>query len=72
MAECQYAVMQPCIYDDPETGDRIEIAVSPYYSKISVNRRTYYFVRETGQFDGAATEYLGGPILVVSDRGDSE
>jgi len=57
------AVIQPFSYDDPETGDHIEVSVSPYYSKIIVNSREYYFIRETGEFDGTSTARRTGPIL---------
>ena len=64
------AVIKPFAFDDPETGDRIEVSVSPGYSKITVNFRTYYFVRETGEFDGTATEFQTGPILIFSSDGE--
>jgi hypothetical protein len=39
--------------------------VSPRYSKITINDREYYFIRETGEFDGAATVFpITGPVLV--------
>lgn len=60
----EMAVILPFSFDDPETGDRITVSVSPYYSKIVVNWRTYYFIRETGEFDGVATEFKTGPILI--------
>lgn len=60
-----FALIKPFAYDDPETGDRIEVAVSPRYSKILVNGRTYFFVRETGEFDGTASpELVRGPVLI--------
>ena len=51
---------------DPETGDKIEISVSDFYTKLSVNDREYFFVRENGAFDGAATTKHTGPILVYA------
>ena len=61
----QAAVIQPFAYDDPETGDHIEVSVSPYYSKLTVNSREYYYIRETGKFDGTGTPRITrGPILV--------
>jgi hypothetical protein len=63
------AIIKPWIYDDPETGDRIAISVSDLYSKLTINDREYYFIRESGEFDGTATlRVRGGPILVVSDE----
>ncbi len=58
------AVIEPFSYLDPETGDTISISVSPFYSKLAVNDQEYYFVRETGQFDGTArTLERTGPVL---------
>ena len=60
-----FAIIQPFQYLDEETGDRVSVSVSPYYSKITVNKREYFFVRDTGEFDGSATN-LGpdGPVLI--------
>jgi hypothetical protein len=60
------AIIKPFSFDDPETGDRIAVSVSDLYAKLSVNDREYYFIRETGEFDGAATVLHKGPILVYS------
>lgn len=62
------AAIHPFSYDDPETGDRVRVSVSPSYSMITVNYRTYYFNRETGDFDGAATEFHTGPVLVTASE----
>ncbi len=62
----ELAFIKPFAYDDPETGDRIAISVSDFYTKLSVNDREYYFVRENGTFDGAATSKHSGPILVYA------
>ena len=43
------------------------MSVSPEYSKITVNNREYYFIRETGEFDGTATVEYRGPILIYDD-----
>ncbi len=59
------AVIRPFEYTDEVTGDRIAVSVSPEYSKITVNDREYFFIRETGEFDGAATiEERYGPTLI--------
>jgi hypothetical protein len=58
--------IQPFAYEDPETGDRIAISVSDFYTKLSVNDREYFFVRESGTFDGAASVARSGPILVYA------
>ncbi len=62
----ELAFIKPFDYSDPETGDRIAISVSDLYTKLSVNDREYYFVRENGTFDGAATAMHKGPILVYA------
>ena len=65
MIRSDLAIIQPFEYQDEETGDKISLSVSPYYSKLTVNSREYFFIRETGEFDGAATK-IGpdGPILI--------
>ncbi len=69
MAECPtLALIQTFDYDDPVTGDRVSVSVSPSYSKLTINRREYFFVRETGKFDGAATIIMeSGPILTSQE-----
>jgi len=54
----------PWEYADEVTGDKVSVAVSPFYSKITINRREYYFIRETGEFDGTATIEHVGPVLI--------
>lgn len=62
----ELAFIKPFDYNDPETGDKIAISVSDFYTRLSVNDREYYFVRENGTFDGAATAKHTGPILVYA------
>ena len=62
----ELAFIKPFAYNDPETGDKIEISVSDLYTKLSVNDREYFFVLENGVFDGAATTKHTGPILVYA------
>ena len=62
----ELAFIKPFDYNDPETGDKIAISVSDFYTRLSVNDREYYFVRENGTFDGAATAKRTGPILVYA------
>ena len=50
----ELAIIRPIKHTDAVTGDRITISVSPYYSTLTVNDRSYYFVRETGEFDGTS------------------
>ena len=59
------AFIKPFQYLDEETGDRISVSISKYYSKLRINKREYFFIRETGEFDGSATDYSDGkPILI--------
>ena len=59
------AIIRPFEYRDDETRDKITVSVSSYYSKIMVNNREYFFIREMGEFDGAATIINpDGPILI--------
>ena len=46
------ALIKPFEYEDAMTEHKIEVKVSPLYSKLSVDGRVYYFERETGKFDG--------------------
>ena len=46
------ALIEPFEHEDAMTGHKIEVKVSPRYSKLSVDDREYYFERETGKFDG--------------------
>ena len=62
----ELAFIKPFTYNDPETGDKIAVSVSDFYTKLSVNEREYYFLRENGTFDGAATSRHKGPILVYA------
>ena len=48
----EIARILPFKYNDKVTGDKIEISVSPQYSKLKINEREYFFIRETGKFDG--------------------
>ena len=48
------ARIKPWVYEDRVTGQRIELRVSPQFSTIHIDERVYYFVRETGDFDGTS------------------
>ena len=48
------AIIQPFKYNDLVTGDKIRVSVSPYFTKLMINKREYYFEKETGKFDGTA------------------
>jgi hypothetical protein len=62
------AWIEPIEYDDPVTGDYIAVSVSDLYSKITVNDREYFFIRETGRFDGVATVVKrNGPVMLIKE-----
>ena len=48
------AKIKPFEYDDPQSGLRIAVTVSPRFSVIHVGEKAYYFTRATGEFDGTS------------------
>ena len=48
------AKIKSMVHDDDLTGHRIEVRVSPQFSTIHRDESVYYFVRETGAFDGTS------------------
>jgi hypothetical protein len=59
------ALIQPGSYTDPDSGESITVSVSSRYSKIRIAKRDWYFIRESGAFDGTSLELVErGPILV--------
>jgi len=60
-----FAMIRPGTYEDPDSGESIAISVSSRYSKITIGKREWYFIRETGAFDGTSIALVErGPILV--------
>lgn len=53
------ALIKPLVYDDLVTGNKIEVSLSEYYSRLKINEREYYFIRETSAFDGTAMPMKG-------------
>ncbi len=49
-----FALIRPFMFRDILIGDTVSVSVSPYYSKLKINKRVYYFFRETGEFDGVS------------------
>jgi len=39
-----------------ENGKTIRFEETPYYHKITVGKRTWYWIRETGEFDGTSSK----------------
>ncbi len=48
------ATIRPFRYDDPEIGQTVALTLSPQYAVLEVGPRSYYFIRETGAFDGVS------------------
>lgn len=47
--------VRPMVYDDPVTGDRIQVNTDSLFTVLTVNGRDYYFKRLSGRFDGTGT-----------------
>ena len=54
MLEAETVKIKPFEYEDLVTGYKIRIEVTPYYFKLIIDDRTYYFKRESGEFDGTS------------------
>ena len=52
--DTELAEIKPFEYVDRLTGDKISIRVSPFYTILAINQREYYFLPETGEFDGTS------------------
>lgn len=50
------AMIEPFKLQDEVTGVKIKLIVSPLYSVLSINDRSYYFYRENGKLDGTSTD----------------
>ena len=46
------APIKPFVHHDNATGQTISLKESPFYTTLSIDGRDYYFIRETGEFDG--------------------
>jgi len=54
MEKNDMAYIKPFEYKDSLTGRSIAIRTTPQYSILSIDDRKYYFIKETGQFDGTS------------------
>ena len=54
MANEEVAMIKPWEHTDALTERQLGIEVTPEYSKPRVDERVYYFIRETGEFDGTS------------------
>ena len=48
------AVIRPFTHKDAATGETVSVTISPVYSVLKVGDREYYFMRESGAFDGTS------------------
>lgn len=48
------AVIRPFTCKDEVTGETVSVTISPQYSILRVGDREYYFLRESGAFDGTS------------------
>ncbi len=48
------AVIKLFEVEDTRTGHKITLQTSPYYFRLVVNDKVYYFNKETGEFDGTS------------------
>lgn len=55
------ALVRPFRFYDGETGQVIEIKTSPRYTKLIVGNKEFFFIRETGKYDGLGTMSLDVP-----------
>jgi len=68
----EFAMIQPGTYTDPDSGESICISLSPYYSKITIAGRDWYFIRETGRFDGTSVTLVSNGPFLVSESGERQ
>lgn len=45
-------LLRPMLYDDPVTGDRVQVSIGSRFTVLTVNGRDFYFRRLSGEFDG--------------------
>jgi len=50
----EFAKIKPSEYENALTGHKLAVKVSPFYSTIHIDKRVYYFAKETGDFDGTS------------------
>ena len=58
-------LIRPMEYRDPESGEVVfQVKTSPRYTVIVTPEREYFFVRETGKFDGIGMMSVGDPLPI--------
>ena len=51
--------VRPFDYEDPMTGEHVKVKTSPRYTILTVGCREYFFLRESGKFDGTGAMSVG-------------
>jgi hypothetical protein len=51
------AMVSPFRFYDSDTGQAIEIKTSPFYTKLIVGDKEFFFNRESGKYDGFGAMY---------------
>ena len=46
------APIKPFVHHDGVTGQKVSLKESSLYTTLNIDGRDYYFIRETGEFDG--------------------
>lgn len=50
--------VRPFQYRDPDTGEVIAVRTSPRYTILSLGGKEFFFLRESGKFDGVGAMSL--------------
>ena len=58
------APIKPFVHHDIVTGQTISLKESAFYTTLSIDGRDYYFIGETGKFDGTG-------MMVATERGNA-
>jgi len=64
----EFAKIKPFEFNDIATGNHISIKVTEVYSIIRINKRDYFFERETGEFDGTGMDLSEEPSETTTEK----
>jgi len=59
-----FAKILPFQLQDQDTGRDLLVRLTPSYLVVTIDKREYFFIRETGEYDGYADTINTGPILI--------
>lgn len=62
--------IRPFVYEDPDTGERIELRTSPRYAILTIGPKELYFHRASGKFDGTGAMALDDDVALTRLRAD--